>query len=195
MAQIINQLTKFQRQSPSQSPGGFIRSSSTSWNQQKSDGLCLLSPEDWRPSHQMQPPMPVGGKRLGHSFLATKIAGHFPSRLFLKDKTSGYHFLVNTDAEVSILPPFGADWKHKQDLGMRAVNGSPITTYGTQSLTLDLELQVFCWVFIIADISTPIIGADFLREFGLLVNLKQGCLLDAFWTPLLCCNPELTLPT
>ena len=38
---------------------------------------------------------------------------------------------------------------------------------------------LFRWIFVIADIRTPIIGADFLREYGLLVNVKHGCLLDA----------------
>ena len=37
---------------------------------------------------------------------------------------------------------------------------------------------MFQWIFIIADIHTPIIGADFLRDHGLLVNMRQGCLVD-----------------
>ena len=125
--------------------------------------------------------MQVGGKRLGHSLSATSVAGHLTSRLlFVTDKTSGRRFLVDTGAEVSVLPPTAADRKHRQDLGLQAVNGSPIPTYGTRSLTLDLGLRrVFRWIFIIADINTPIIGADFLREYGLLVNLKHSRLLDA----------------
>ena len=79
-----------------------------------------------------------------------------------------------------IIPPTAADWKHKQELGLPAVNGSPIPTYGTRSITLDLGLRrVFRWIFIVADIQTPILGADFHREYGLLVNLRQGHLLDA----------------
>ena len=37
---------------------------------------------------------------------------------------------------------------------------------------------MFRWIFVIADIRTPIIGADFLREYGLLVNMKHGQLVD-----------------
>ena len=122
-----------------------------------------------------------GGKRLGHSLSAASAAGHSPSRLlFLHDKISGRRFLIDTGAEVSIIPPTTADRKHKPDLGLRAVNGSSIPTYGTRSLTIDLGLRrMFRWIFVIADIRTPIIGADFLREYGLLVNLKHGRLLDA----------------
>ena len=129
----------------------------------------------------MSPTLQEGGKRLGHSLSAASAAGHSPSRLlFLRDKISGRCFLIDTGAEVSIIPPTAADRRHKPDLGLRAVNGSSIPTYGTRSLTIDLGLRrMFRWIFIIADIRTPIIGADFLREYGLLVNLKHGRLLDA----------------
>ena len=44
---------------------------------------------------------------------------------------------------------------------------------------LDLGFRrVFRWIFVIADTSTPIIGADFLREHGILVNMKHGRLID-----------------
>ena len=126
-------------------------------------------------------PLQVGGKRLGRSLSATSVAGHLPSRLlYISDRKTGRRFLVDTGAEVSVIPPTAADRKHKQELGLRAVNGSPIPTYGTRSITLDLGLRrVFRWIFILADIQTPILGADFLREYGLLVNLRQGRLLDA----------------
>ena len=37
---------------------------------------------------------------------------------------------------------------------------------------------MFRCIFVIAETYTPIIEADFLREYGLLVNMKQGRLLD-----------------
>ena len=37
---------------------------------------------------------------------------------------------------------------------------------------------MFRWIFVIAEIQTPIIGADFLRQYGLLVNMKHGQLID-----------------
>ena len=61
-----------------------------------------------------------------------------------------------------------------------AVNNTPITTYGQRSLTLNLGLRrAFSWVFIIAAVERPILGADFLRHFGLLVDMKQRKLVDA----------------
>ena len=82
--------------------------------------------------------------------------------------------------EVSIVPPSSTDQKNKQDCSaLQAVNGSPIVTYGTRSLTLDFALQcVFRWIFVIADTATLIIGADFMWEYGLLVNMKHSKLMD-----------------
>ena len=37
----------------------------------------------------------------------------------------------------------------------------------------------FKWSFTIADVSKPILGADFLRHYGLLVDLKCKRLMDA----------------
>ncbi len=52
--------------------------------------------------------------------------------------------------------------------------------YGVRSLSLDLGLrQTFRWVFVIADMKQPILGADFLRYFGLLVDLRQHKLHDS----------------
>ena len=100
--------------------------------------------------------------------------------IYYTDRMTGRRFLIDTGAEVSVIPPTVAARKHKQEIGLRAVNGSPIPIYGTRSITLDLGLRrVFRWIFIVADIQTPILGADFLREYGLLVNLRQGRLLDA----------------
>ena len=89
----------------------------------------------------MLPTLQKGGKRLGHSLSAASAAGHSPScLLILQDRISGRRFLIDTGAEVSIIPPTAADRKHKPDLGLRAVNGSSIPNYDTRSLSIDLGL-------------------------------------------------------
>ena len=63
---------------------------------------------------------------------------------------------------------------------MQAVNNTTMVTYGTCSLTLDLRLPCgFRRVFIIADFSKPILGADFLKHYGLLVDMRSQLLTDA----------------
>ncbi|XP_076299903.1 uncharacterized protein LOC143218556 [Lasioglossum baleicum] len=62
---------------------------------------------------------------------------------------------------------------------MFATNGSIISTYGVRTINLDLGLRrAFQWRFVVADVSKPIIGADFLSHYGLLVDLKNHRLLD-----------------
>ncbi|GFY10331.1 hypothetical protein TNCV_2630091 [Trichonephila clavipes] len=49
-----------------------------------------------------------------------------------------------------------------------------IPAYGMVRKELNLGLRrPFIWTFIIADVSSPIIGADFLRHFNLLIDLKK----------------------
>ena len=87
---------------------------------------------------------------------------------------------MDTGAQVSVIPPTPTQRKHTHDnFQLQAVNNSPITTYGNQSLTLDLGLRrTFRWIFVIADVQSPILGADFLRHFGLLVDLRHSRLFD-----------------
>ena len=57
----------------------------------------------------------------------------------IMDKSSGYQFLVDTGAEVSILSPSHMDCKHRDDgCNLLTVNSSAIATYGEHSLSLDL---------------------------------------------------------
>lgn len=61
--------------------------------------------------------------------------------------------------------------KGRSDITLYSANGSTIKTYGVKILNLSLNLRrKFQWPFILADIKKPIIGADFLRHFGLLIE-------------------------
>ena len=128
-------------------------------------------------------PFVIVGKRPRPRVTATTSSGtNSPCRLFyIHDKISGTKFLVDTGAEVSILPA-GSRLVTKGNpasIKLQAVNHSPINTYGQQSLTLDLGLRrTFRWIFVVADLPIPIIGADFLREYGLLVDVKHRKLTD-----------------
>lgn len=59
-------------------------------------------------------------------------------------------------------------------------NGSVIQTYGDIAIQLNLGLRrVFLWRFVVADVTTPIIGSDFLAHFHLLPDIRNGQLIDA----------------
>ncbi|UYV70995.1 hypothetical protein LAZ67_8001363 [Cordylochernes scorpioides] len=107
-----------------------------------------------------------------------EYARRLTRRLLITDRRSAYLFLVDTGAEVSVIPPSvkNARPSHRQLL---AANGSIIHTYGERHLELDLGLgRLFCWPFIIADVGVSIIGADFLRHYGLTVDLRNHRLSD-----------------
>nr|VZI24554.1 unnamed protein product [Spirometra erinaceieuropaei] len=113
--------------------------------------------------------------------MATTAAGPSrPSRLFyINDKSSGLCFLVDTVAEVSVIPPLRRHRLKPSQFSLQAANSTTISTYGQRSFTLDLGLRRrFQWVFIEADVNSPIIGADFLSSFGLTVDARHRCLTD-----------------
>ena len=113
--------------------------------------------------------------------MATSVSGQQPSRLFYAtDSLIGLRFLVDTGAKINVIPPSGSHRKLRKDsFSLQAVNNSPIATYGTQLHTLNIGLRCkFQWIFIIADVKNPILGADFLRHYSLLVDLKHNRLFD-----------------
>ncbi|GFU84159.1 retrotransposable element Tf2 155 kDa protein type 1 [Trichonephila clavipes] len=101
------------------------------------------------------------------------------SRLFLLDRKSGQKFLIDSGSEICVIPPSPTMNKSPQSNFLFAANNTTIPAYGMVRKELNLGLRrPFIWTFIIADISSPIIGADFLKHFNLLIYLKKKRLMD-----------------
>ena len=100
--------------------------------------------------------------------------------LYVTERESRLCFLVDTVSEVIIRPPSKAEWKNWQDTcGLLVVNNLSIVTYGTRSLTLNLGPRLtFWWVFTVANLGKLILGADFLKYYGLVVDMRHRQLLD-----------------
>ena len=101
--------------------------------------------------------------------------------MFLMNKLSGNRFLVDTGASVSVFPhrsrqpvspAVGVQLKTADD-------GTTINTFGSRHLALQFGSRQFDWNFLLADISMPILGADFLCKHCLLVDVAGSRLLDA----------------
>lgn len=101
-------------------------------------------------------------------------------RLFIVDKTTNIRFLIDTGAEVSIVPKsIFSKYGQKSETTLMAANGAKISTYGRKQLTLNLQLRRnFEFSFIIAAVDYAIIGADFLYSFDLVVDLRERKLVD-----------------
>lgn len=97
------------------------------------------------------------------------------NRLQLYDSNVGQLFLIDSGADVSVIPksPHQQDDSHSPPL--YAANGSTIKTYGTKLLNLNRD---YYWNFVIADVSQHIIGADFLLFHNLIIDLCGQRLLD-----------------
>jgi hypothetical protein len=98
-------------------------------------------------------------------------------RLFVTDASTGTQYLVDTGAEISVLPKhfLGKSCQPIEGNILFAANNTSIQVYGSKLLIVDLKLRrTFKWVFTVADVRKPILGADFLSHYHLLPDLKRG---------------------
>ena len=100
--------------------------------------------------------------------------------LYVADKGHKCRYLIDTGAAVSVLPKSCANGISGADsLPMVAAINSTINTYGNCKRVVDVGLKrEYPWTFIVADVQQPIIGADFLINYNLLVDLRSRCLRD-----------------
>ena len=83
-------------------------------------------------------------------------------------------------AAVSVSPKFCANRISDADcLPLVAANNTTINTYGNSKCVVDVGFKrEYPWTFTVADVKQPIIGADFLIHYNLLVDLRSRCLRD-----------------
>lgn len=124
------------------------------------------------------------GKLVGPPGSAVPVAGQQFTRLFVSDRKSGVRFLVDTGASCSVYPRDANNFKAADtSFTLYAANNTKIPTYGTRRISVDLGFRrVFPWTFVVADVTRPIIGADFLEHFSLLVDMKNKKLIDQLTT-------------
>ena len=102
--------------------------------------------------------------------------------LYVADKRHKCKYLIDTGAAVSVLPKSCANRISDANcLPLVAANNTNINTYGNCKRVVDVGLKrEYPWTFIVADLKQPIIGADFLNYYNLLVDLRSRCLRDGF---------------
>ena len=105
--------------------------------------------------------------------------------------------MIDSGAAVSIIRPLpGQSPVPSTAISLTAANNQPITYYGQVTLVLDLNLgDKFKWTFHIADTPCAILGADFLKAFGLLVDVKNQRLIEtetAQFIAMIECNETLS---
>ncbi|GFX96361.1 retrovirus-related Pol polyprotein from transposon opus [Trichonephila clavipes] len=123
--------------------------------------------------------MHMAGKRSQQRIMATYSLPKESRRLFIRDRTTNISFLLDTGSDVSLIPANVYQKSNTSQQTLFATNSSAINVYGQKALTLNFNLRRdFMWTFLIADVSSPIFGADFLHYFELVPDLRNKCLRD-----------------
>jgi len=119
----------------------------------------------------------VDGKRRGRrrQLVAPALSGG--PLLYLRDRISGKNFLVDTGASRSLLP----HWSSSPPTGPSLVGagGRPIASWATVPTAVKFGPHSFNFPFLLAAVTKPILGNDFLRANKLLVDPARGCLVMA----------------
>lgn len=96
--------------------------------------------------------------------------------------TKKIEFIIDTGASISIIPYELV--KHLDlkptPVSITTANGNALQIYGEVSLQLDVRKlrRSFRWTFVAANTTNPLLGADFLSNFNLLVNCRTGTIQD-----------------
>ena len=109
--------------------------------------------------------MQLSGKRDSRSSLTAAMTGANKALFYVWDCQSKRNFLIDTGAEVSVLPATRFDRQKRQSAQiLLAANGSKITIFGSRTVTIDLPQGKFKWTFVTANVAQPLLWDDFLRR-------------------------------
>ena len=91
-------------------------------------------------------------------------------------------FIIDTGASVSIIPVkyINGIILDPTPVSISSCTGQSITCYGQAKLEIQIPSlrRAFQWIFIIADTVHPLLGYDFLHNYGLLVDCKENQIID-----------------
>ena len=112
------------------------------------------------------------------------------------DCRSGRSYLVDTGADVSVFPASFQDRKtcHNSQ-PLVAANGSIIRAWGKRTIPIQLgKKRLFTQEFHLADVTRPILGADFFRHNNLAIDLAGRRLIDLTRNSIIPASPDSSLP-
>lgn len=103
-------------------------------------------------------------------------------RLFITDRNCKIQFLVNTGSDVCLYSRLSSSkYNLQSNYTLSTANGTQVRTYGDIVLHLNFGFRrTFTWRFLIADVTMPILGADFLAHYDIIVDIKNSRLYDIF---------------
>ena len=119
------------------------------------------------------------GKRQSRSLNVVGTGSTNTNTFSVFDHCTGQYFLIDTGADISVYP---ASTEHRKlnlsSKPLSAANGTCIKTWGKLKLTLAIyPRKTYSHEFYLADVTRPILGADFLIANSLIIDLKRKRLL------------------
>ena len=129
--------------------------------------ILFSSLEMRKGSQEMSKPLCVASKRPGQPQVMAAVADLKDCLVFVLDKVTKRCFLV-------VVPMTGVEIRTvKSEPFLLAANSSKIQSFGTKKLTLHFNSGIYHWEFVVAQVSKPLLGADFLRANKLLVDMAN----------------------
>ena len=102
---------------------------------------------------------------------------------------------MDTGADISVFPASFQDRKSRSNSQpLIAANGSTIRTWGQRTIALHLGKRLFSQEFHIADVTRPILGADFFRHNFLAIDLAGRRLIDLTRDSIISASPDSSVP-
>jgi hypothetical protein len=137
----------------------------------------------------------LAGKLELQTSAAANVCNRDIGRLFISDKISKRRFIINTVSDLCVFPrkliPQPRYVLTKTSARLTALP-SPHTD-GCLSVNLGLRREL-SWRFVMANVTQPLIGAEFLSHFGLSVDCRNNRMLEdvtSLSTPAQSANPRI----
>ena len=104
-----------------------------------------------------------------------------PARLGLvTDRSSRHRCLLDTGSQVSLWPLSPASPNlQRANLRLTAANGTPIKAFGYERRQININGKSYSFMFLIAQVSRPILGLDFLQAFRMSIDLGRRQLIHS----------------
>ena len=105
-------------------------------------------------------------------------AAHTPLPI-IKDHKSSKDVLLDTGSQVTLWPATASERLFPEEISERlvAANGTKIPTYGKRQMTVQFGRSRYQWTVILAKVTRPLIGTDFLRHHRLMVDVVNNQLV------------------
>ena len=110
--------------------------------------------------------------------------------VYLQDSLSSRRFLIYSGASVSVFPAPRSS-SSSSGVQLLTADGSSLSCSGSRIIPLGFGNHRIEWPFQLAPVAVPILGADFLKHYNLLLNVSNQRVFSAD-SPT---SPSIVLPT